>query len=443
MHTENFLNKQNNETIKIINDPTSTITEVMYSINKYTDFNNFLIKNKNNSIKQNKDTNAEENKVEENKVEEIKEEHKKKINIVILKTTKENDIIKEDKDVANNSNLIKENEIIKENNGKDIRECDNDFKSLLKKILIKHQMNYERFFIIMEEIEKLKGEYHSVYCNEYKLFMILQLEDSLNKWSSLTTSIFYSPMNKKSKHYENLRSQYERWCKKEVFLKAYKKIKPFNYNSIETTFEYEDDIYVIDVNKDFFIDSTNVFNQRGSEQIIINPELKKKKITKISEICDVDGFVVSVCFNNPLDKVINYNHVKKNIKTAKNDSNCVKETIDNINENIKTNDIVLIGDKGYKIKNYKNNNVKIITPNKKNQKRKLINRHDNNKLKYRHIVENSINGWKCKGRISLRKDKKITTFSGWVYLSVLQHNLKTNKRKEEIYLINNTEQLID
>jgi hypothetical protein len=57
---------------------------------------------------------------------------------------------------------------------------------------------------------------------------------------------------------------------------------------------------------------------RGSQNLIINPELKKKKVTKVTEICDdtsanpkklffgfVYGFIVSVSFNEPNTKIIN------------------------------------------------------------------------------------------------------------------------------------------
>lgn len=453
MHTENYYNKHNDNTIKIINEPTSTFSEIISNINKYTNFNDFLIfnkritnENKNNSTEQIKDLVIENKFIKDESVINIKNNEKnknkeecknKKINIVMFKPNKVNNN-KEEKEKEKEENEKKENDDKEYNNDK------TDFKSLLKKILIKKKMNHELFFLIIEEIEKRKDKYNFIYCNEYKLFLMMQLEDNVNKWSSLEDLSFYSPKNKKSKHFENIRAQYERWCKNDIFKKAYNNIKPYNYSTEETIFEYEDEIYMIDVNKDFYIDSTNIFNQRGSENIIINPELKKKKITKITEICDVDGFVVSISFNKPLEKVINYNHEKKKIKTAKNDSKCIKETIDNINKNIELKNVILIGDKGYKINNNDNNNnnndLKIITPNKKNQKKKLINRHDNNKLKYRHIVENSINGWKHKGRINLRKDKKISTFSGWVYLSVLNHNLRINEIKK---YLNNADKVIN
>ena len=36
--------------------------------------------------------------------------------------------------------------------------------------------------------------------------------------------------------------------------------------------------------------------------------------------------------------------------------------------------------------------ISIITPNKKNQKNNMINRHQKRKLGYRFIIENTING---------------------------------------------------
>ena len=146
---------------------------------------------------------------------------------------------------------------------------------------------------------------------------------------------------------------------------------------------------------------------------------------------------MSVSFNIPLHKEIIYHGKKIVINTTKNDSKCIDEAIKDINPNIDmiNDNINLIGDKSYKTTE-KIENINIITPNKKNQKNKLINRHSSSKLHYRHIVENSFNGWKHKERINLRKDKKINNFKGWVYLSVLNHNLNINKIKKEIYSTN-------
>jgi len=94
-----------------------------------------------------------------------------------------------------------------------------------------------------------------------------------------------------------------------------------------------------------------------------------------------------------------------------------------------------MGDKGYmtnEIYNYKENKVKVITPLKKNNKNKYIYK-NSKKLSYRYIIENTICSYKKDNRINLRKDRKIKTFMGWIYISCLNHNLNVNKR-----MINNS-----
>lgn len=61
------------------------------------------------------------------------------------------------------------------------------------------------------------------YCNEYKLILILQMEDDCNKWQSLKKHIFYSPQFKSSNHFKGIHSQYIRWCKKK-YLKKHLKV---------------------------------------------------------------------------------------------------------------------------------------------------------------------------------------------------------------------------
>ena len=146
-------------------------------------------------------------------------------------------------------------------------------------------------------------------------------------------------------------------------------------------------------------------------------------------------FMVNIYSITPIDlnhKTIKYNNTDKDIKTAKNDTKTICISLKEINPNIKIKSlnqtIDLIGDKGYitsEIFKYKDNDVKVITPLKKNNKNKFIFR-NNRKLSYRYIIENTICSHKCDNRINTRKDKKIKTFMGWCYMSSLNHNLNTN-----------------
>ena len=171
----------------------------------------------------------------------------------------------------------------------------------------------------------------------------------------------------------------------------------------------------------------------------MNPELKKKNVTKLSTLSDADGFILSVSLSKSKKKKIKYNKKEKEIKTANHDIELIQDLLNECNPSIKIsndNKYSLIGDKGYKTdKNYyiKKEEITIISPNKKNQKKNLINRHQKKKLGYRFIVENSINGFKHNSRISIRKDGKSNTFMGWVFISCLLYNIRINKRKEKEY----------
>jgi len=144
---------------------------------------------------------------------------------------------------------------------------------------------------------------------------------------------------------------------------------------------------------------------------------------------------MGVSLSKSKNKTIIYNNSKKQIKTANHDVELIQQVLNECNPNIKIfnniNKLTLIGDKGYKTdKNFflKNELITIITPNKKNQKNNMINRHQKRKLGYRFIIENSINGFKQNSRISVRKDRKSNTFMSWIYISTLSYNLKINKK---------------
>ncbi len=238
-------------------------------------------------------------------------------------------------------------------------------------------------------------------------------------------------------HYKSIHAQYQRWCSNDIFKNAFYKCVP-NNNDIELTGikfnDLDNNFFIINENSDLFIDSSSINNKYGSECIVVNPELTKKNITKISTISNVNGFVYSITPIDANHKTIKYNNIKKNIKTSKNDVKTIITSLNEINPNIKiksiNNTIDLIGDKGYitnEIFNYKENKVKIITPLKKNTKNKYIFRNDR-KLLFRYIIENTICSYKKDNRINTRKDKKIKTFMGWVFISCLNHNLNVNKR---------------
>ena len=47
-------------------------------------------------------------------------------------------------------------------------------------------IDYKLFNIFIEQIKMNKYKYRQDYCDEYKLILIFQLRNSLNKWQDLT-----------------------------------------------------------------------------------------------------------------------------------------------------------------------------------------------------------------------------------------------------------------
>jgi hypothetical protein len=148
----------------------------------------------------------------------------------------------------------------------------------------------------------------------------------------------------------------------------------------------------------------------------------------------IDGFIYSISNIENKNKNIKFNYKNEKIKVPMYDSKTIQSSLKNINPNIKikplNGEINLIGVKGYITSNivkYNNSNENVISPIKKNNKNKFIYR-NSKKMSYRYIIENTICSVKKEERINLRKDRKINVFIGWVYISSLKHNLKTNER---------------
>ena len=153
------------------------------------------------------------------------------------------------------------------------------------------------------------------------------------------------------------------------------------------------------------------------------------KVTKISLLCNEDKIITAVVpFNINLT---NKKFKNEYIKTYVHDSKTIQKTIDKVDKNITIKHI--LGDGGYKTKEEIKHNdkvIKIITPNRKNQKNNLINNEEKNELcKKRYKVENVFSSIKMNNeRIFLRKDRKLKHFMSWFYIACLEHNIKIIKK---------------
>ncbi len=267
-------------------------------------------------------------------------------------------------------------------------------------------MDQKLLKLCLIEINKLnknidRNRYKVKYSDEYYLNFIFYMLNDINRWSFISKLKGYN--SKFKYHYKTIYNKFIHWTKNKVFYNAF-----YNYY-----FKHNTNLLLID--------ATSINNKYGSECIVINPEYKKKKITKLSIITNKNNFIHSI-------EVFEIKNENNKYKTAVHDVKMINKSLDNVNINNESKYFNLLGDKAYKTKeNYKLNNktVKIITPDKLNTKNKNSN-YKNKKLKKRIKVENAINKIKSYERIKTRKDRNINTYMSWVYISCLINNINVN-----------------
>jgi hypothetical protein len=267
-------------------------------------------------------------------------------------------------------------------------------------------MNIELIKLCLIEINKLnknidRKRYKVKYSDEYYLNFIFYMLNDVNKWSFIVKLKYYNSTFKF--HYKTIYNKFVYWTKNKIFFNAF-----YNYHFKQNT-------------NLLLIDATSINNKYGSEFVVINPEYKKKKITKLSIISNKKNFIHSV-------EVFEIKNINNKYKTSVHDVKMINKSLDNVNVNNKSKYFNLLGDKAYKTKeNYKldKKNIKIITPNKSNTIIKNI-KSKNNKLKKRIKIENAINSIKRNERVKTRKDRNINTYLTWIYISSLINNLNVN-----------------
>ena len=290
----------------------------------------------------------------------------------------------------------------------DLLKMINKNKTLLDKVLFLLNINNELFYEILKVIKKnyVGNDRPLTYCFEYNLILILHVKNNLNNWSILQSLIICH------NNYKSVYNQFCRWSKTGVFVKAYE-------NNIN------DNISKINLNKTGIIDATSISNKYGSESVTINPEYKKKNVTKMSVLI-IDKIIVGTTDFKTNDKEVKLKNKIFNIKTFEHDSKTIQRTVDNVNKKIIID--IIVADGGYKtnlVTSKNNKKIKIITPNRKNQINKLITAGDKEQLKKRYQVENVLGSLKMNNeRIMLRKDRKNISFYSWFNIALLEHNIK-------------------
>ena len=274
-----------------------------------------------------------------------------------------------------------------------------------------------------------KNNHKKYYSNEYYLINIFEMLNDVNKWKTLNKLKSFEPVNINNKiaknHHDTIRKKFLKWCKDGIFKLAFDEC--INLKSINNNIE-------------LIIDSSFINNKYGIEDIGLNTDNKKKKASKLSIISDKDKFIYSVMNIkiNKKNEVKNDKRLKenKNIKKYKkrkgfiHDVKTIQSSLDKINPKYNFTNVILLGDKGYidtDSKYYVNKReINLVTYKRKNQKKN--NSDDKDKLKKRVFVENAIGLIKKNERIMTRKDHKIMSFMGFVYLGCIVNNLKVIKR---------------
>lgn len=269
------------------------------------------------------------------------------------------------------------------------------------------EMNSKLKELCLIEIDKLNKNidskrYKVKYSDEYYLNFIFYILNDINRWSFIVNLKDYD--SKFKFHYKTIYNKFLFWSKNKVFYNAF-----YNYYLKKNT-------------NLLLIDATSINNKYGSEYIVINPEYRKKKITKLSVVSNKDNFIHSV-------EVFEIKNENEKYNTSIHDVKMINKSLDRVFVNNKSKYFNLLGDKAYKTKeNYKLNkkNIKIITPNKSNTINKNT-KFKNKKLKKRIKVKNAINNIKRYERVKTRKDRNIITYMSWVYMASLINNLNINK----------------
>src|SRR5271168_866068 len=202
------------------------------------------------------------------------------------------------------------------------------------------------------------------YSVDYYLENMIHVLKDVTTWKSL--KILDKGNKDKPFHYKTISDKFLEWSKKGIFEETFKRL--VNKKIIENI-KPESKL-------ELFIDSSNINNKNGKE-LINYGQNKKKKITKVSFICNQQKQILSATFH------------EGNVY----DGNTITKSVEDLQKRIK-NDIFLIGDKGYTIKQEQINvllqkKIKLIVPKKKNMKIKT-SENDKKLLKNRYKVENSI-----------------------------------------------------
>ena len=244
------------------------------------------------------------------------------------------------------------------------------------------------------------------YTTEYYLYNIILVLRKTSSWSSINEF-----NDKKPYHYKTISKMHLKWSKLNIYNIVYNELlNKYILNKLKGS-----------SNLTLFIDSSNIYNKYGIDEIGYGQNPKKRE-SKISVICDNDKNVYSLTLVKANNKIINEKVIRK---TLPNDSKTISSSVDDLLKNkLKYKKLNLVGDKGYALNKtdkdslFKDHNIELVYPHKKNQKEKTSKEHKK-LLQNRYKIENVFCKLKSFDRICFRKDKLGSTYLGFCFLALI------------------------
>jgi hypothetical protein len=231
---------------------------------------------------------------------------------------------------------------------------------------MKHNELYKS--IILQEAEETFPEIRKrTFSLEYYLDHFCELLNDVNKWKTL--SKLKTIASTKKYHWKSIQNEFYRWDQHNVFVNAHNKFIRKYYFIMKPKLKK--------LGIKLYIDTTSIWNKYGIECIAVNPEFRKKNVTKLGTLVDDDGDIVSIInmiinSTNIFDNNDNFLYVKH---TFDHDVKIMQTLFDNIIVNFdKRKTINCGGDKAFTTteKIYHNNKeVKITTPKRKKSQKQI------------------------------------------------------------------------
>jgi len=282
-------------------------------------------------------------------------------------------------------------------------------------------MEKDKINAILETLdEKCKNIRRPSYSNEYYLYYITIVLTDVQTWNSLN-KLFSEIIQKTPKnHYKTIEDKHLDWSKLNIYENAYKKILEKN-NKLDLKRSK---------NLNLFIDSSDVYNKNGHENVGYGCNPKKKQ-TRISAICDEYKTILSLAITTTINKLPNIESKKAEQLTKKEKednkvNNKVKKVITNLKKELKTiaSDKVILKFKSFLGEQPKINKEKLKKEPVKQSKiiAKNTLRHDSQTIE--HTLDNLL--------VDINKCKKVKLIGDKVYI-------RSKKDKNEIFNKYNTE----